>query len=173
MGVLAWLRRCGVMRPAGAKLWSLDLVLFQLVRWPWTTWGFFQGMWAGRQATPKPFKVTPKGLKSARPLSLKMLSPLLVLSLAPIVVIAFAPHPRQSLGLAIVLAMQAVTYLLATAAVIVRHVVANAQLPSRRRDRFNQAALMTWQSGGSAAAATAVTAVLVAAVLTWKAPAFF
>lgn len=169
MGTLGWLRRCGVMRPVKAKLWSLDLILFQLVRWPWTTWGFFQGMWAGRQATPKPFRVTPKGLKSIRPLSLKMLSPLLLLSVTPAVVIAVAPHPRNALGLAIVLGMQSVTYVVATAAVIVRHVIANAQLPSRTRDRFNKVALLTWQSGGSAAAATLVTAVLVASVLTWKA----
>jgi cellulose synthase/poly-beta-1,6-N-acetylglucosamine synthase-like glycosyltransferase len=169
MGALSWLRRCGVMRPADAKLWSLDMVLFQLVRWPWTTWGFFQGMWAGRQAAPKPFRVTPKGLKSARPLSLKMLAPLLALAVAPAVVIAVAPNPRQALGLTIVLAMQAVTYLVATAAVILRHVMANAQLPSRRRDRFNKAALLTWRSGGSAAAATVVTALFVATVLTPKA----
>lgn len=173
MLVLAWLRRCQVMRPVHAKLWSLDLVLFQLVRWPWTTWGFFQGMWAGRQATPKPFRVTPKGLKSARPLSLGMLSPLLLLSVVPTVVLAIAPHPERVLGLAIVLTMQAVTYLAASTAVIVRHVLANAQLPSRRRDRFNKAALLTWQSGGSAAAATAATGVLVLCVLTWRGAGLF
>lgn len=172
MAVLAWLRRCAVMRPATAKLWSLDMVLFQLVRWPWTTWGFFQGMWAGRRATPKPFRVTPKGLKVVRPLTLKMLLPLLALAVAPAVVIVVAPHPRAALGLTIVLALQAVTYLLATAAVIVRHVIANAQLPSRRRDRFNKAALLTWHSGGSAAAATAVVAVFVVTVLAWRAVVF-
>jgi uncharacterized membrane protein len=100
-----------------------------------------------------------------------MLAPLLVLSVTPAVVIAVAPDPRQALGLTVVLALQAVTYLFATAAVIVRHVVANAQLPSRRRDRFNKAALLTWRSGGSAATATLMTAMLVAAVLSWKATA--
>jgi cellulose synthase (UDP-forming) len=167
---LAWLRRCGVMRPADAKLWSWDLALFQVVRWPWTTWGFFQGMWAGRQSTPKPFRVTPKGLKGARPLSLPMLAPLLILSAAPAVVLAFVPDIRAVLGLVIVLAMQSVLYLVASAAVIVRHVIANASLPSRRRDRFNKAALMTWQSGGSAAAATLLTGMLVISVLTWRLP---
>jgi hypothetical protein len=102
-----------------------------------------------------------------------MLSPLLLLSVLPAVVIAIAPHPRRVLGLVLVLVLQAVTYLAASAAVIVRHVVANAQLPSRRRDRFNHAALLTWQSGGSAALATVATAVLVAAVLGWRATAFF
>ncbi|MGN6473450.1 MAG: glycosyltransferase [Mycobacteriales bacterium] len=166
MGVLAWLRRCGVLRPVRAKLWSFDLVLFQLVRWPWTTWGFFQGMWAGRRAAPKPFRVTPKGLKSVRPLNVKMLAPLLVLSVIPTVVLAVAPHPRRAIGLTILLTMQAATYVLATAAVIVRHVIANAHLPSRRRDRFNKAALLTWQSGGSASLATAAAALVVASVLT-------
>ncbi|HVV76472.1 MAG TPA: glycosyltransferase family 2 protein [Mycobacteriales bacterium] len=173
MGALSWLRRCGVLRPARAKLWSLDMVLFQLVRWPWTTWGFFQGMWAGRQTAPKPFRVTPKGLTSARPLALKMLLPLLVLAAVPAVVIAVAPHPQRALGLTIVLMLQAVTYLAATATVIVRHVVANAQLPSRRRDRFNKAALLTWRSGGSAVTATAATTLFVVLVLALKAAVVF
>jgi cellulose synthase/poly-beta-1,6-N-acetylglucosamine synthase-like glycosyltransferase len=173
MAVLAWLRRCGVLRPVAAKLWSLDMLLFQLVRWPWTTWGFFQGMWAGRRSTPTAFRVTPKGLKSTRPLTPRMLSPLLVLSVAPIAVLAIAPHPRAAVGLSIVLLLQAVTYLLATATVIVRHVIANAQLPSRRRDRFNKVALLTWHTGGSAAAATAITAVLVAVVLSSRAAVVF
>ena len=168
MLVLGWLRHCGVMRPTDAKLWSWDLALFQVVRWPWTTWGFFQGMWAGRKEMPKPFKVTPKGLTGARPLSLKMLSPLLVLAVAPAVVLAVVPDIWPVVGLAMVLAMQAVLYVVASAAVIVRHVVANAKLPTRRRDRFNQAALMTWQSGGSAALATAMAALMVLAVLVWR-----
>jgi cellulose synthase (UDP-forming) len=168
MLTLAWLRRCRTLRPVDAKLWSPDLVLFQIVRWPWTTWGFFQGMWAGRKEMPKPFRVTPKGLTGARPLSLRSLSPLLVLAVAPTVVLAVVDEIRPVIGLALVLALQAVTYLVASAAVIVKHVVANAKLPSRRRDRFNKAALLTWQSGGSAAFATAVTAVLVLGVLVWR-----
>jgi cellulose synthase/poly-beta-1,6-N-acetylglucosamine synthase-like glycosyltransferase len=170
---LGWLRRCGVLRPVDAKLWSWDLALFQVVRWPWTTWGFFQGMWAGRQEMPKPFRVTPKGLKGARPLSLRMLCPLLLLAVLPAVVLAIVPDIQPVIGLVLVLAMQAVLYVVASAAVIVRHVVANAKLPSRRRDRFNQAALMTWQSGGSAAFATALTALLVISVLTWRGTELF
>lgn len=171
--VIVWLRRCGVMRPARVKLYSWDKALFQVVRWPWATWGFFQGMWAGRKETPKSFGVTPKGLKGARPLSLKTLSPLLVLSVAPTVVLAWVPDPRAVLGLVLVLAIQAVTYLVATTAVIMRHIVANAKLPSRRRDRFNQAALMTWRSGGSAAFATALTGLMVVSVLAWRGTEIF
>lgn len=168
MSILAWLRRCGVLRPVRAKLWSPDLLLFQLVRWPWTTWGFFQGMWAGRQTTPKPFRVTPKGLAEVRPLTVKLLSPLLLLAVAPAVVLAIAPDPRRAMGLTILLGVQALTYLAATAIVIVRHVMANAHLLSHSRDRFNKVAVVSWQSGGAAAAATTVTAVLVAWVLSWR-----
>ncbi|HVT65827.1 MAG TPA: glycosyltransferase family 2 protein [Mycobacteriales bacterium] len=133
MGALSWLRRCGVLRPVGAKLWSLDMALFQLARWPWTTWGFFQGMWAGRKAAPKPFRVTPKGLNGARPLSVKYLSPLIALTVEPLLVIALAPHPERALGMTIVLLMQAVTYFLVTVTVVVRHMLANARRRGARR----------------------------------------
>ncbi|HVT64949.1 MAG TPA: glycosyltransferase family 2 protein [Mycobacteriales bacterium] len=168
MSTLAWLRHCGVLRPVRAKLWSTDLVLFQLVRWPWTTWGFFQGMWAGRRSAPKPFRVTPKGLTDIRPLSLKFFSPLLVLCFAPVVVIAIAPHPDRTIGLTILLLAQALTYLLASCAVIVRHVAANA---NRRRQHPDEAAtttLVTWEAGGSAVAATLATVLCAASLLSGK-----
>jgi cellulose synthase/poly-beta-1,6-N-acetylglucosamine synthase-like glycosyltransferase len=135
MGALSWLRRCGVLRPVGAKLWSLDMALFQLARWPWTTWGFFQGMWTGRKAAPKPFRVTPKGLNGVRPLSLKYLSPLLVLAVEPLVILAIAPHPERALGMTIVLVMQSVTYLLVTVTIVARHLIANSRRLGNRRIR--------------------------------------
>ncbi len=56
----AYLRRCRLLRPVRAKLWSWELVLFQMVRWPCTFWGFLQGMYAGRRSKAVEFKVTPK-----------------------------------------------------------------------------------------------------------------
>jgi cellulose synthase (UDP-forming) len=153
--VLWWLRHCGVLRPTTAKLWSVDLALFQLVRWPWTTWGFFEGMWAGRREVPKPFMVTPKGSKEMRPLTPKLLAPVLALALLPVAVLAIAPDPGSVPGLVLVLLLQTTLYLSATAMVIVRHVAANRRVRSAGPQGVNRPPLLTWSTGGTAAAATA------------------
>ncbi|MGI8678588.1 MAG: glycosyltransferase family 2 protein [Jatrophihabitans sp.] len=118
-----WLRRAGTLRPASAKIWSVDLVLFQLVRWPWTAWGFFRGMFTGRRRVPVPFRVTPKQKRSSRDvrLSARTLSPLVVLTLAPASVLAVA-HPVQStLGLYVLLLGQTLLYASVLVAVVVLH----------------------------------------------------
>jgi cellulose synthase/poly-beta-1,6-N-acetylglucosamine synthase-like glycosyltransferase len=168
--VVWWLRRCAALRPTTARLWSMDLALFQLVRWPWTTWGFFQGMWAGRREVPKPYRVTPKGDKGLRPLSLRLLAPMLALALVPVLVIEVAPDPQAAPGLAMLLMMQTIVYIGAAGIVIARHIEANAR--RRSGDPHNQPRLITWSTGGSALLATSVTAVvgtslLVAQVLSW------
>ena len=125
--VVWWLRRCGALRPTDAKLWSLDLALFQIVRWPWTTWGFFEGMWAGRREVPKPYRVTRKDAKGLQPLSLRLLAPMLGLALWPVLVLAVAPNPSATPGLVLVLLLQTVVYTAAAAIVTALHVLSNAR----------------------------------------------
>lgn len=160
-----WLRRCGVLRPTKARLWSWDLALFQVVRWPWTTWGFFQGMWAGRREVPKPYRVTPKGAKGLQPLSLRLLAPVLGLALLPVAVLALAPHPERTPGLVLVLLVQTMVYATAAAVVTVRHVQSNRQRRREHPQTLVHERLLTWATGGSAALATALTVVVAAAGL--------
>jgi len=153
-----------------AKLWSMDLALFQVVRWPWTCWGFFQGMWAGRQEAPKPFRVTPKGLSGTRPLGVAMLSPLLVLGTAPALVLALVDDLRAVLGLALVLTLQCVVYLGATGLVIAQHVSSNVR--AARAESRPLLRAVGWTSGGSAALATLCAAMFSTWVLALRASDF-
>lgn len=94
-------------------------MLFQLIRWPWTTWGFLQGMWAGRKDVPTVFRVTPKGGTQARPLDTTMMVPPLALGLLPVFTVVLAGDPGSAVGLCALLVVQAVLYLGASLAVTV------------------------------------------------------
>ncbi|MEJ7582727.1 MAG: glycosyltransferase [Acidimicrobiales bacterium] len=92
--VLTWLlRRQGVLRPRSAKLWSLDLLLFQIVRWPWTAWAFVYGMWLGIRARDPGFAVTPKGPQAQAGVSARLLVPTLALGILPASVVLAIQDP--------------------------------------------------------------------------------
>ncbi len=126
MTMLWWLRRCQVLRPASAPLWSWELVLFQLVRWPFVAWSFVQGMVAGIRRSDKPFRVTPKGAQDRPQLSVSLLWPTAVLAALPGVVVVAVDAPGQVLGLWLLLGMQALTYGVALLALVVLQVRAVA-----------------------------------------------
>jgi hypothetical protein len=165
-----WLRRCRALRPQRAKLWSLEVALFQLIRWPWTTWAFFRGMWEGTRGrrAGTGFKVTPKGKTGAAPLRPAVLAPPLALASILAACAVLAPHPTRSLGLFLIVSAQAGLYLVATASIVVLHILRNrrhrpAPTPPTRRSRRPalNSARFTWASGGAAALTTAVVATMV------------
>lgn len=121
MAMLAWVRRCGVMRPVKAPLWSWEMVLFQLVRWPFVAGGFVQGMWAGLLRRDRPFRVTPKGVQGRPPFTLGMLAPTVVLAALPTATLAAVAQPGRVLGLYLLVAVQAVTYLVVLVSLVVAH----------------------------------------------------
>lgn len=120
LGAILWyLRRQDLLRPRAAKLWSLDLVLFQIIRWPWTTWGFVYGMWLGIRRRAPGFAVTPKGQSARSGLQPRHLVPTLVLGVVPAAAVVLVRHPGSALGLQIISAMQAMIYLTVVLAVII------------------------------------------------------
>lgn len=169
-----WLRHCRVLRPIDARLWCYELMLFQLVRWPWTTWGFFQGMWAGLRESPTNFRVTPKGTQRARPLSLGLLLPVLALTAVSALVAGLVPDPTRSLGLYLVLMLQTLLYALTAVTVVVLHVRGN-RVAQRRpglnwlgaRHESRLVVKITPQTGGLAAALTGPVVLASAGTLVW------
>ena len=125
IAIVAHLRRAGALRPVGAKLWSLDAVLFQLVRWPWAAYGCLQGMWDYRRTTPRTFKVTPKGETTFRRLRPAHVNPMILLGYIPAMAVVFATSPRLAIGFVFVATIQAVLYLAAAVTMIVLHVRSN------------------------------------------------
>ena len=127
MATAGFLRRAGVLRPVDAKLWSWELVLFQMLRWPWTMVGAFQGMWLGLRQREKAFKVTPKGEAGVKPLPLSYVMPSLLLGAVPAWIAVSSANWGRAPGLALLASGQAITYLLAVLIAAAIHVEANAR----------------------------------------------
>ena len=117
--VTAYLRRSGTLRPADAKLWSLDHTLFQLTRWPWTGWEFCKGVVGGWRRRSGAFSVTPKGDQVEAMPKPGYLFPSLALGGVPAVCVVAVPHPEQVLGMVVVATVQSLLYLGAVLAVAV------------------------------------------------------
>ncbi|HWB66004.1 MAG TPA: glycosyltransferase family 2 protein [Mycobacteriales bacterium] len=179
----AWLRNRGVLRPSRARLWSADVVLFQLVRWPWTTWGFFRGMWEGRRRPAKRFKVTPKrGAAVAAPLQLSLVLPPLLLAVLPTVGLLVSGRPTRTLGLFVVVCVQIATYLATAAAVVGLHIVNDRRKQSRLARShvpYGRHALrhatnyrLTWAGGGAAAALVGSVSAALIITMAWRIATF-
>lgn len=124
--ITAYLRRKQLLRPSDAKLWSWELMVFQLIRWPWAMLGAFQGMWVGLQGRERAFKVTPKGERGLKPLPLSFLIPSLALGAVPAWVALATIKPGPAIGLLMLAMSQALVYLVVVTVATGLHVGANA-----------------------------------------------
>jgi cellulose synthase/poly-beta-1,6-N-acetylglucosamine synthase-like glycosyltransferase len=122
----AFLRRRQVLRPTDAKLWSWELILFQLVRWPWVLVGVCEGAYAATRAKTVKFRVTPKGENGAKPLHVSTIMPSVVLGVGLAMAAAWAPVADATAGLRLLVLSQAILYLGATVAVVALHEAENA-----------------------------------------------
>lgn len=168
MALVVFLRRCMLLRPVDGKVWSWELLLFQLVRWPWTIWGFLQGAYAGMRSEVVNFRVTPKSVPGARTLPLRYLVPTLLLGAVPAWVIVAVSDPGPAIGLMILAALQALIYLGAACLVVVLHLTANLRRGRLAGAAPPQAGPSRWQAGGAAGAVTAATVAPTIAALFWR-----
>lgn len=170
LATAAYLRQCRLLRPVKAKVWSWELLLFQLVRWPWTLWGVVQGTYAGLRSKSVNFRVTPKAVSGPRPLHVRYLLPTLALGLVPAWVAVLVGDAGPALGLLLVAALEAVTYLSGACAVVVLHMVANR----RRRHRTvvdparEGPGISPWRAGRAAVAMTLAAVVPTLVALVWR-----
>jgi cellulose synthase/poly-beta-1,6-N-acetylglucosamine synthase-like glycosyltransferase len=167
MALVVYLRRCRVLRPVNGKVWSWELILFQLVRWPWTLIGFFQGVYAGLRSKVVNFGVTPKSVPGARALPVRYVVPTLVLGLIPGWVVVLVRDPGPAIGLLVLAALQALVYLGCAGMVVALHLDGN-----RRRRRLSPSpsgqAISAWRAGGAAALATFGVVGPTLAALAWR-----
>ncbi len=165
--IVAYLRRRRLLRPMDAKLWSWELVLFQLVRWPWTFGGFLQGMWAGARSEVVDFKVTQKATPGIKALRVRSLVPTLALGVLPAAAFVLVRDPGEALGLQIVAIFQGATYLGCAVVVVALHLAAN-----RRRRQESMTSWHTWTSGGAAVAVTASVVAATGLAVAWRLQAY-
>ena len=156
VATVLWLRSLDCLRPRAAKAVSWEIVLFQLIRWPWALLGCahaIAGRIAGREFA---FKVTPKGRTGVLPLPAKVVTPYLclaIVSAAPTLLNldAGSAHGYKTLAL-----INAGLYLLASVAIVAAHVrdhplgIRNAALRSIAPKALASAACVTFVLAGLA-----------------------
>jgi cellulose synthase (UDP-forming) len=171
MALVLYLRRCMLLRPVDGKVWSWELALFQLVRWPWTLWGFLQGIYAGRRSKVVNFRVTPKSVPGVRALPPRYVGPTLVLGSVPAWVVVLVRHPGPALGLMVLATTQALVYLGCASLVVALHLAGNRR---RRRQAMalstvaGPAPVSPGPAGWDAALLTLAVVVPTLAALLWR-----
>jgi cellulose synthase (UDP-forming) len=117
-----WLRRCGALRPSNAKVIGWEIVLFELIRWPWALLGCLHALagWIARREFN--FKVTPKGSASDRPLPLRVMIPFLALSMLSALPALLVQDAGQAGGYYVWTLVNAVLYAVVAGAIVILHV---------------------------------------------------
>jgi cellulose synthase (UDP-forming) len=121
LAVVLWLRTLDWLRPSNAQAISWEIVLFQLVRWPWVLLGCVQAV-AGRIAGRAfDFKVTPKGRSGAKPLPLRVVLPYLLIALLSASPAILGVRAGRAQGYYTLALINVALYLTASIAIVVLH----------------------------------------------------
>jgi cellulose synthase/poly-beta-1,6-N-acetylglucosamine synthase-like glycosyltransferase len=160
LGIIAWLRRQGWLRPQNGKLLSWELVLFEFTQWVWVFWGVTQSIagWALRKHFG--FKVTPKGTTGPKPLPVATLVPYLAIAWVSALVAVYAGDAGPARGYYVFCLWNAVIYVLVTLAIVLLHIKEN-------RDRL---AISPIRYFGPQLAALAISSVLVVVAVALRSP---
>jgi cellulose synthase/poly-beta-1,6-N-acetylglucosamine synthase-like glycosyltransferase len=123
LAVVLWLRTLDWLRPSNAKAIAWEIVLFQLVRWPWVLLGCVQAV-AGRIAGREfDFKVTPKGRTGTKPLPLRVVFPYLLIALLSATPAILGLQAGRARGYYTLALLNVALYLGASVAIVVLHVL--------------------------------------------------
>lgn len=122
VAIAYWLRHCGALRPRDAKVVGWEIVLFQLVRWPWALLGCLHALvgWVTRKDFT--FKVTPKGTEESQPLSFRVVAPFLAVAALSGLPALLVHDPGSAGGYYVLALANASIYLAVALAVVLLHV---------------------------------------------------
>ena len=124
---VAWIRRCGWLRPSTAQVLSWETVLFEYVRWPWMAIGIGHALIGRLLRREFSFRVTPKGVAEARPVAQRVLLPYFVIVLAEAGATILVEHPGDAIGYAYLAWLAAASYTVVIAAVVLLQLKENAR----------------------------------------------
>ena len=117
-----WLRWLDHLRPRQAKALSWEMVLFQLIRWPWALLGCLRAI-AGHLARREfAFKVTPKGRSGLLPLPAKVVAPYLALAIVSALPTLLDVDAGPAKGYKTLALINSGLYLFAALAIVTLHV---------------------------------------------------
>lgn len=119
IGLAAWWRKNGLLRPYDARVFSWEGVLFLYARWPWALWGVLAAVFDAVRGVPVSFKVTPKGgSRSALPPGIIM--PYAALTMASALPVIFLHSVTVARGFLFFALLNALIYTVVMAVILLR-----------------------------------------------------
>ena len=142
IGVVSWINRQGWFRPKEARVVSWETLLFQLSRWPWILAGVLNALLAWILSKELPFRVTPKGAKSGRPLPIRVMSPYFTLALISAIVVILVSDVQKATGYYFLAILNAAFYAALCGAIVYAHLKENyPQKPKYPKLQIHRAAI--------------------------------
>jgi len=120
--IVVWVKSNGWLRPHNAKVFSWEVILFQLVRWPWLLLGSFFAIIDIYKKRPFEFKVTPKGTNVQSDLPVKPLLPYLAVIALLSLSAVWVPNAGAAKGYYFFALLTSFTYVVVVFAIIIRHI---------------------------------------------------
>ena len=123
--VLYFVKRNGWLRPVDAPLFSWEMVFFQFVRWPWIVLACLQATLGVLLKKEFAFRVTPKGMKGAKPLPFITVLPYVIIMLIEAGTAILVSNPVKAGGYYYFCIVYSLTYMVILIAIIALHVREN------------------------------------------------
>ncbi|MDH6231598.1 cellulose synthase (UDP-forming) [Mesorhizobium soli] len=114
-------RASGTFRPIDGKIFSWEVMLFLLARWPWVLAGTFAATRDWITGSFVDFRVTPKGSSEVDPIPFRVLLPYCVVALASILPVLFIEDAHQNRGFYVFAIINAVFYLVLLLTIVIQH----------------------------------------------------
>jgi cellulose synthase (UDP-forming) len=118
MFVILWIKQQGLLRPVGAKVFSWEVILFQLARWPWVLCAIIDAVKCTATRTTLEWKITPKGRNNKNAISLSMLLPYILIVAASSVVSVFHANSPYTTGYFYLTLFNILTYVVLVATIL-------------------------------------------------------
>lgn len=131
MFVILWIKRQGLLRPVDAKVFSWEVILFQLARWPWVLCAICDAVKCTVTKRTLEWKITPKASGDCPAIQLSMLLPYILIIGASAGVSVLHAHNAFTTGYLYLTIFNILTYVVLLATVVGCHSCEN-RLGSQR-----------------------------------------
>jgi cellulose synthase (UDP-forming) len=121
MSVILWVKKQGLLRPQSAKVFSWEVMLFQLARWPWVLCAIVDAVKCTVNRTTLEWKITPKGRGTKPRIHLSILLPYIAIVAASSIVSIFHAHSPYTTGYLYLTLFNIFTYVALVATIMACH----------------------------------------------------
>jgi cellulose synthase (UDP-forming) len=137
LGVVWYLKQQGLFRPANAPIFSWEVMLFQMLRWPWVIYGTAMGIFVVITRKTPGFKVTPKGGIGNALLTWSLLYPYIAVILITSIPGILVREDNSAAGYHFFMIISTTIYTILVFMMLVLHRLETARIRKRNNDYEN------------------------------------